>query len=79
MNVEDLPKLLNTLVSLPHEVEWIEFKENNADPQEIGEYLSAIANTALLRGEHAGLIVWGVQDGNHALVGTDFHPRQAKN
>jgi predicted HTH transcriptional regulator len=78
MNVEDLPKLLDTLASLSHEVAWVEFKENNVDPQEIGEYLSAIANTAPLHGEHAGFIVWGVQDRTHALVGTDFHPRQAK-
>jgi len=78
MNVEELSKLLNMLVSLPHEVAWVEFKENNADPQEIGEYLSAMANTAPLHGEHTSFIVWGVQDGTHALVGTNFHPRQAK-
>lgn len=78
MDVKELTALLDTLTNLPHEAAWIEFKENNADPQEIGEYLSAIANTAPLHGEQTGFIVWGVQDGTHARVGTDFHPQQAK-
>lgn len=78
MDVKELSALLGTLTSFPHEVEWVEFKGNNADPQEIGEYLSALANTAPLHGKQSGFLVWGVQDGTHALVGTRFHPRQTK-
>jgi len=37
--------LVQELRKLPHETEWVEFKVNNADPEEIGEYLSALANS----------------------------------
>ena len=45
---EYLEGLLRELCALPHETEWVEFKEDNTDPQEIGEYLSALANSAAL-------------------------------
>ena len=31
-----------------YEQPWIEFKHNNSDPQDIGEYISALSNTAAL-------------------------------
>lgn len=62
----------------PRETEWIEFKENNADPAEIGEYVSALANSAALNGKPHGYLVWGVRDGDHALVGTHFDPYTKK-
>ena len=37
---------LRELCKLPQETEWVEFKENDADPQDIGEYISALANSA---------------------------------
>ena len=30
--------LLRELCKLPRETEWLEFKENDADPHDIGEY-----------------------------------------
>jgi len=66
------------LLKLPAEDECVEFKHNNCDPSEIGQYISAIGNSAALRGEEAGFIVWGVEDGTRRLVGTTFKPRQAK-
>lgn len=40
------------------ELPWIEFKTNNADPQTIGEYVSAMANTAAFFGKaHALMII----------------------
>ena len=70
--------LLHELRALPRETEWVEFKENRADPQEIGEYLSALANSAALAGKAEAYLVWGVRDGDHAVVGTSFDPAQAK-
>jgi ATP-dependent DNA helicase RecG len=37
---EYLKALLRELCALPAETEWVEFKENNEDPQQIGEYIS---------------------------------------
>ena len=43
---EYLAGLLHELRQLPKETEWVEFKRNNAKPEEIGEYISALANSA---------------------------------
>ncbi len=68
---------LQRLLAQP-ESEWIEFKHNDADPQDVGEYLSALANAAALHGQEAGWLVWGVEDSTRAAVGTDLDPRARK-
>lgn len=78
MNDAQLQSKLAELLALPHETEWAEFKHNNDDPRMIGEYLSAISNSAALESQPFGYIVWGVEDGTHRIVGTSFKPRQAK-
>ena len=78
MNPIQLERLLDGLCRLPAEREWVEFKENRAEPEEIGEYVSALANSARLKGEPFGYLVWGVRDGDHGVVGTDFDPATAK-
>src|SRR5438045_9552171 len=70
--------LLASLLALPKEAEWIEFKENNDDPASIGEYLAALSNTAALHGKDAGYLVWGVEDGTQRIVGTGVTPRARK-
>ncbi len=44
----------------------------------IGECISALVNTARLVDRDRSYIVWGVADGDHALVGTQFQPAVAK-
>ena len=78
MNQQELSVLLSQLRSLSHETEWVEFKHNNVDPQSIGEYLSALANSAALHRKDAAYIVWGIENGTHNVVGTTFKPRQTK-
>lgn len=46
MNFQYLKKLVIEFSSLPGETEWLELKCNFADPQVIGEYLSALSNAA---------------------------------
>ncbi|MGB8020013.1 MAG: ATP-binding protein, partial [Candidatus Nanopelagicales bacterium] len=75
---ERLVDLVHQLMTTHRECEWVEFKHNNADSQEIGEYVSALANSAALRGKDAGYVVWDVRDGDRAPVGTTFDPRAAK-
>lgn len=74
----DEERLLAQLCNETGETGWLEFKENNSDPQEIGEYISALANGAALAGRAAGYLVWGVKDGSHAIVGTTFNPLTKK-
>ena len=73
-----LQGLVRELCKLPRETGWLEFKENNADPKEIGEYLSALANSAVLDGKAFAYLLWGVRDGCQDLVGTTFDPVAAK-
>jgi len=78
MKDDALCALLADLILLPQETEWVEFKLNNDNPQEIGEYISAISNASALHKKPFGYVVWGVQDGTHEVVGTTFRPRTAK-
>jgi len=78
MNIQYLRSLVREFAALPGETEWLEFKCNFADPQSIGEYLSALSNSAALNGKHFGYIIWGIEDVGHAISGTKFKPRQAK-
>ena len=75
---EYLVSLLHELLALPKETEWVEFKLNNSNPQEIGEYISALANSAALCDKTNAYLIWGVDDATHDVVGTDFILTQAK-
>ena len=75
---EYLAGLLHELRQLPGETEWVEFKCNNAHPEEIGEYISALANSAALLGKSYAYLIWGVANETHDLVGTSFRPKQAR-
>lgn len=66
--------LVRELCRLPKETEWVELKANNDDPQSIGEYLSALANSATLLGKATAHLVWGIDDITRAVVGTTFAP-----
>ena len=78
MTNTELIDLLKELASSPAETEWIEFKENNARPQEIGEYISALGNSACYHNKEYAYLVFGVEDATHRLVGTTFSPRETK-
>ena len=75
---EQLANLLRELCKFPKETEWVEFKHNNDDPQLIGEYISALANSAALLGKQAAYVVWGVADADHGFLGTAFKPSTAR-
>jgi predicted HTH transcriptional regulator len=77
-NPEYLTSLVLELCKLPRETEWVEFKENNDDPQEIGECISALANSAALAGKAFAYLVWGIEDKTHDMTGTQFSPMSSK-
>jgi len=77
-NQEYLNGLVTELRKLPAETGWLEFKVNNTKPEDIGEYLSALSNTAALQGKTNGYVIWGVKDGTHEVVGTSFQPAKTK-
>lgn len=73
-----LERVVGKLLRLPAETDWAEFKENNQQPDEIGEYISALSNSAALSSSTYGYLLWGVRDGDHEIVGTKFTPETKK-
>jgi len=74
----ELLSLLARLRCEPRETEWLEFKRNRCEPRELGEYLSALANSACLHGEPKGYLVFGIEDETHDISGTTFDPEKKK-
>ena len=78
MNNSDCIDLINNLRGYSTEMEWFEFKRNNVDSQQIGEYLSALANSACLAERPYGYLIFGIDNETHEIVGTQFNPYTAK-
>ncbi|MEI3856168.1 MULTISPECIES: ATP-binding protein [Ensifer] len=78
MPIYDPCALLNRLLEEPTESAWLEFKVNNKDPREIGEYVSALANSAMLAGRDRAFLVFGVEDRTKRRVGTELRLQQQK-
>lgn len=77
----DVEKLVETLIALPQETEWLEFKQNRFEPDEFGEYISALSNSAILAERRCAYLIFGVEDGTHAVVGStvDIHRERIGN
>jgi ATP-dependent DNA helicase RecG len=75
MQINDLHKLLNELVNLPTETQWVEFKmgKGSITNDQIGQYISAMSNGATISNKPFGYIVWGVNDATHGAEGTNFY------
>jgi predicted HTH transcriptional regulator len=70
--------LFKELCKHSKETEWLEFKHNNTEPDTVGEYISALANSAALCGKGHGYLLWGIKDESHDIVGTTFSPALSK-
>ena len=72
---EGLGVLLERLIA-SWENEVVEFKQAGSDfsTDDIGKYLSALANEANLRGAGGGWLVFGVHDKTRQVVGTGYRP-----
>lgn len=77
-NVDLIDAIINEARNNKTELPWIEFKENYYDPQGIGEYVSALSNTAALYNQEHALMIWGVNNNTHELTDTSFDPYTAK-
>ena len=63
-------ELVKSLASRDSEDQWYEFKENLSNPDDIGEYISSLANSAMLADKRKAYLIFGVQDKTHKIVGT---------
>lgn len=69
---------IDQLRGQPTETEWLEFKRNRYAPEQLGEYLSALANSACLANRPTGYLIFGIDDETHEVVGTNFDPYNTK-
>ena len=60
-SVEDIYLFDNILAAKLHSL------DTRAHAQEIGEYVSALSNSAALHDKSSGFIIWGVDDKTHQL------------
>ena len=60
------------------ELPYIEFKVNDYRAQDIGEYISALSNTAALFNQERAFMIWGIENETHDIVGTKFDPQKEK-
>jgi ATP-dependent DNA helicase RecG len=63
-------QLLEELIYLPRETEWLEFKKNSGsvNNDEIGEYLSALSNGACIKNEPFGYLMSQRDGGTDSLI-----------
>ena len=71
--MDDLKKIVQSLLSSVSEEEWYEYKENWYDAVGIGEYISSLSNAAAMCGEECAYLIWGVNNATHEVVGTTFN------
>jgi len=71
-------KLVDNLIKLPAETETVEFKVNNYNPEEIGKKISALSNSANLHDKKCAYLIFGIEDKEHIIVGTNFSPSREK-
>lgn len=72
-------EIIDELRAYDSEREWFEFKENWFQADGLGEYISALSNSAAIAGKRYAYFVWGIDDKSHEIVGTDFNCNQNVN
>lgn len=75
--MEDYNVTLKYLLSLKTENEWLEYKENNSNPDMIGQYISALCNSAILEGQDKAYLIYGISD-EKKIKGTTFDFKKEK-
>ncbi len=80
MTEEALHKKLKQLQSLQSENEIVEFKEakNGYDFGKLGKYFSALSNEANLQRADCAWLVFGVENSEHKIVGTNFRTKRSE-
>ena len=71
-SIDELKTIIKELLSYKTEKEWFEFKLNWFNANELGEYISALSNSAFLCKKRTAYFVWGVNDKTHEIEGTTF-------
>ena len=74
--MNEVEELVKKYKDYDYEAEWLEFKEKWFEPDRLGEYISAMSNSAAIAGRKYAYFIWGIADDTHQIVGTKFNPNQ---
>ncbi len=69
--------LVDRLMNEQPERDWLEFKDG-LDPLLLGRNLSAVSNSACMRSQSYGYVMFGIRDSDRSVVGTTFDPDHMK-
>lgn len=69
---------LEKIIKKNNESEIVEYKTNFDDGNKIGEYISALGNSALIDSNLCAYMIWGVKDSSKEIIGTKFDPYVSK-
>lgn len=80
MTQEELLRTLEELRKLPHETEWVEFKQakHGFGTRDICQYFSALSNEANLKQQPSGWLVFGIENADRSICGTHYREDPAK-
>ena len=78
MDEHRIATLIESLLEQPSETAWLEFKENDSNPESIGKYISALSNAARLEDKPFAYMLWGIRDTDHGITGTTFSATSAR-
>lgn len=76
MNLEEI---VLDLINRQYEEERFEFKLDWFQPRQLGEYISALSNSATMLGREYAYFIWGIDDLTREIVGTTFNYYQSYN
>lgn len=71
-------EIVEECLKLPDETDWVEFKENNFEYEQLWERLSWLSNAANLNWKDFGFLIYWIRDGSLEVVGTEFTPEKEK-
>ena len=78
MDSAQLIHTLERLIGLADETAIVEFKSSLEKENDIGEYISALANATLLAHQEQAWVAWGIDNETHEVKGTRFDPFKQK-
>lgn len=73
MTNQELVALVDELIALPKESEWVEFKTSTIKPNEkLGDYISGLSNAACVNNQSYAYLLLGIDDISHHVIGTNY-------
>ena len=78
MSKNNLFEFIEEIIKIPIETEWVEFKSNYQTPEKIGEYISALANSACFHKMPEANLIYGIENKRHKIIGTTYKYRKEK-